>query len=124
MRTHSICWIVFMAAAVSWGDDKKAFSPGPASSYPARQTNDNVTVAVTAYDTEELAHSAFGKLDPNQYGVLPVLVIIQNDTDEAVKLDRLEAQYTGVDGHRVEATPADEVQTLGGTDRPDVPVAS
>jgi len=104
--------------------DSGKFSPGPASSYQAKQTNDHVTVAVVPYDTEELAHTAFGKLNPNQYGVLPVLVIIQNDTDQALKLDRLEAQYTGIDGHQLEATPAGEVQTLGGAERPNVPVAS
>ncbi len=104
--------------------DAASFRPGPASSYPAKQTNDHVTVAVAAYDTEELAHTAFGKLNPNQYGVLPVLVIIQNDTDQALKLDHLEVEYTGVDGRHVEATPADEVQTLGGAERPNVPIGS
>ena len=97
--------------------DKKndaKFSPGPASSYPTKQTNDKVTLAAVAYDTEELAHTAFGKLDPNQYGVLPVLVIIQNDTDQALKLDHVEVEYTGVDNRHVEATPASDVQTLGG----------
>jgi len=104
--------------------DAAKFSPGPASSYPAKQTNDHVTVAAVAYDTEELAHTAFGKLNPNQYGVLPVLVIIQNDTDQALKLEHLDAEYTLVDNRQVEATPSTEVQTLGGTDRPKVPVAS
>ncbi len=110
-----------MGAALLNADKKSdsKFSPGPASSYKARQTNDKVTVAVMAYDTEELAHTAFGKLDPNQYGVLPVLVIIQNDTDSALKLDNLEVDYTGVDGRHVEATPAADVQTLGaGAKRP------
>src|ERR1700739_3643261 len=77
--------------------DAAKFSPGPASSYPAKQTNDHVTVAVVPYDTEELAHTAFGKLNPNQYGVLPVLVIIQNDTDQALKLEHLDEEYTGID---------------------------
>jgi len=104
--------------------DAAKFSPAPAASYRTKQTNDHVTVAVVAYDTEELAHTAFGKLNPNQYGVLPVLVIIQNDTDQALKLDHLEVDYNGVDGRRVEATPADEVKTLGGAERPDVPVAT
>jgi hypothetical protein len=115
-----------MAAAVSWADNKAdaKFSPGPASSYPARQTNDHVTVAVAAYDTEELAHSAFGKLNPNQYGVLPVLAIIQNDTDQALRLDQLEVEYTGVDGRHVEATPAADIQVLGGTERPNMPTGS
>lgn len=102
--------------------DAAKFSPGPASSYASKQTNDHVTVAAVPYDTEELAHMAFGKLNPNQYGVLPVLVIIQNDTDQALKLDHLEAEYTSFDGHNLDATPADEVKTLGGVERPNVPV--
>ena len=124
MKAFPICLIMFMAAAtLAAGNTKDAgkFAPGPASSYPAKQTNGHVTVAAIAYDTEELAHSAFGKLNPNQYGVLPILVIIQNDTDQALKLDHLETEYTGADGRHVEATPADEVQTLGGTERPHVP---
>ena len=127
MRALSISLIVFMAAATLPGDSNKdaaRFSPGPASSYPAKQTNDRVTVAATAYDTEALAHSAFGKLNPNQYGVLPILVIIQNDTDQVLKLEHLDAEYTGADGRQIEATPADEVQTLGGAERPNVPTPS
>jgi len=124
MRALLICLTMFMAAATLLPDSNKdagKFSPGPASSYPAKQTNDHVTVAATAYDTEALAHSAFGKLNPNQYGVLPILVIIQNDTDKVLKLDHLDAEYTFVDGRQIEATPADEVQTLGGAERPNVP---
>ena len=133
MRALLICLNLFMAVLFVAGagrlaaDSKKdagKFLPGPASSYRTKQTNDHVTVAAVVYDTEELAHTAFGKLNPNQYGVLPVLVIIQNDTDQALKLDHLQAEYTGVDGREVEATPADEVQTLGGPDRPNVPVAT
>jgi len=127
MRALSICLLLFMGTATLAADNNKdsgKFSPGPASSYPAKQTNEHVTLAVVAYDTEELAHTAFGKLNPNQYGVLPVLVIIQNDTDQALKLEHLDAEYEGIDGRQVESTPADEVQTLGGAARPDVPVAS
>src|SRR5580692_5941065 len=127
MRALLSSLILFMAAvtvAAQSSKDAGKFSPGPASSYPAKQTNDHVTVAVVAYDTEELAHTAFGKLNPNQYGVLPVLVIIQNDTDQALKLEHLDAEYTMVDNRQLEATPATEIQTLGGTDRPNVPVAA
>jgi hypothetical protein len=119
--------VLFVGEGTLAADNNKdagKFSPGPASSYPAKQTNDHVTVAVVAYDTEELAHTAFGKLNPNQYGVLPVLVIIQNDTDQALKLDHLQAEYTGIDGHSLDATPANEVQTLGGTDRPNIQTAT
>jgi hypothetical protein len=94
--------------------DSAKFSPGPASSYANHQTNDKVTLAAEAFDSEELAHTAFGKLDPNKYGVLPVLVIIQNDTDQALKLEHVDVEYTRPDNRQVEATPADEIQTLGG----------
>src|ERR1700733_5508893 len=126
MRALLISLILFIATATLPADNNKdaaKFSPGPASSYPAKQTNDHVTVAVVAYDTEELAHTAFGKLNPNQYGVLPILVIIQNDTDQALKLEHLIVNYTGIDGRNIDATPADEVKTLGGAERPNVPVA-
>jgi hypothetical protein len=106
--------MVFITAAAAFADKKSdsKFLPGPASSYSNKQTNDKVTIAVTAYDTEELAHTAFGKLDPNQYGVLPVLVIIQNDTDQALKLDHVQVEYTGVDNRHVEATPPSEILPL------------
>src|SRR5580692_5193227 len=132
MKALLILLMVFMAVffvsegtlAADNSKDASKFSPGPAASYPAKQTNDHVTVAVAAYDTEELAHTAFGKLNPNQYGVLPILVIIQNDTDQALKLDHLQLEYTSADGERAEATPSEEVRTLGGVDRPDVPVGT
>jgi hypothetical protein len=123
MKTLSICLAVFIGSPLVLADKKSdgKFSPGPVSAYQSKQTNDNVTVAAAAYDTEELAHTAFGKLDPNQYGVLPVLVIIQNDTDQALKLDTLQVDYTSVDGRHEEATPSSEVQTLGGAKRPRMP---
>jgi hypothetical protein len=123
MKARWISLMVLITAAVAFADKKSdgKYSPGPASSYSTKQTNDKVTIAVTAYDTEELAHTAFGKLNPNEYGVLPVLVIIQNDTDQALKFDHLEVDYTGTDGRHVEATPASDIQVLGGAPRPKMP---
>ena len=119
MKALPIALVILMTAVVALGDkkDEGRFAPGPASSYSSKQTNDNVTVAAVAYDSEELAHTAFGKLNPNQYGILPVLVIIQNDTGQALRLDKIEAEYIGADGRRVEATPASDVQYLNGGPR-------
>jgi len=114
MKALWIFPILIIATAAALADKKSEFAAGPVSSYSARQTNDKVTVAVMAYDTEELAHTAFGKLNPNQYGILPVLVIIQNDTDQALKLENLQVEYTGFDNRGVEATPVQDVQTLNG----------
>jgi hypothetical protein len=109
-----------MAAAVAYGDKKgdARFAPGPASSFPSKQTNDNVTVAAVAYDSDDLAHTAFGKLNPYQYGVLPVLVIIQNDTGQAMRLDNLTVEFIDGANRHVEATPASEVAYINGPERP------
>ena len=92
---------------------------GPAASYPSKQTSDNVTIAAVSYDTDDLAHTAFGKVNPYQYGVLPVLVIIQNDTQQAIRMDNVKVEYVGVDGSRIESTPALDVKFIGpGPKRP------
>jgi hypothetical protein len=120
MKLLWIAAICVTAAAWAYGDDKKddgRFAPGPASSYSSKQTNDNITIAAVPYDTEELAHKAFGKVNPYQHGVLPVLVIIQNDTSEALRLDHLQLEYEGLHGDRVENTPAGDVQYIGSSPR-------
>ena len=100
------------------------FSPGPAASYATKQTNENVTIALKPYDSEELAHSAFGKLNPYQYGILPILVIVQNDTNETLRLQGMRVKYTDYDGSEIEATPAQDVPfAVDHPKRPSNPVA-
>src|SRR5258708_33406723 len=120
MKAFSICAIALMAAAVTFADKKgdSKFSAGPASSYSTRQTNDKVTVAAVAYDSEELGHTGFGQLNPDQQGILPVLVLIQHDTDQALQLGHLTVEYTGLDNHHVHAMPVYDVQTLGSVSSP------
>jgi hypothetical protein len=119
MKPLSILSIMVFAAGIAHADkkDEGRFAPGPASSYPSKQTNDGVTVAAVAYDTEDLAHTAFGKLNPNQYGVLPVLVIIQNDTDQALSLNQIQEEYETATDRRLEATAAPDVKYLYGGPR-------
>ena len=110
-----------MAAPQAFADKKSEskFSVGPAASYPSKQTSDNVTIAAVPYDTDDLAHTAFGKVNPYQSGVLPVLVIIQNDTQQAIRMDNVKVEYVGVDGSRIESTPALDVKFVGpGPKRP------
>ena len=70
------------------------------------------------YVTLEKVKLAFGKLNPNQFGVLPVLVVIQNDSDKAIRLDRLKVEYVGPNHDRVDATPARDVRYLRPPQRP------
>jgi hypothetical protein len=101
--------------------DKDArFTPAPAASYAAHQTNGKVTVGAEPFDTEEKAKTAFGKNNPNRSGLLPILVVIQNDSGKTIRAERLRLEYIASDRTRVAATPADEVRFLKGPRRPNV----
>jgi len=111
-----------MSIAAAFAADKQPpFRPAPAASYPGHQTNEQITVGADAYASGEKLKAAFGKLDPNQYGVLPVLVVIQNDSAKTLALKGLKVDYVAGGGGRVEATPAHDIRYLNGVRRPTAP---
>ncbi len=113
--------VLFLSIAAAYAADKEAaFRPAAAASYPHHQTNSQVTVGVDPYVDAEKAKTAFGKVNPYELGVLPVLVVIENDTDKTIRLDNLQAVYTGPQGDKVEATPASEVKFINGPRRPNL----
>jgi hypothetical protein len=109
-------FLCLTAAALAADKDVK-FTARPAASYAAHQSNAQVTVGVEPFVTDEQARTAFGKNNPYKYGVLPVLVVIQNDSGNAIRADRLKIEYIG-HRDRVEATPAAEVRFLNAPRRP------
>ncbi|HTP86952.1 MAG TPA: hypothetical protein VMJ34_08390 [Bryobacteraceae bacterium] len=113
--------IVFIAAgsALLAADNKdEKFSPGPASSYPTKQSIEHVTIAAVPYTTDEQARPAFGKTNPYERGILPVLVVFQNDTDKALTLENMEVRYEMPDGRSIRPTPAEDLATLHGVKHP------
>jgi hypothetical protein len=112
------CLALSMSIAAAFAADKPApFRPAPAGSMAHRQINEQVTIGVDAYTATDQTKAAFGKVDPNDYGVLPVLVVIQNDTGKAIQLNRMRVQYA-VSGKRLDAIPASEVKYVRGPSKP------
>jgi hypothetical protein len=110
---------LYLSIAAAFAADKDtAFRPGPAASYPHRQTNGKVTIAADPYMSGEKLKAAFGKLDPYNYGVLPVLVVIQNDGDQTLRLKDMKAEYVSPRGGRIPATPASDVRYARPPSRP------
>jgi hypothetical protein len=105
-------------ALASAADKEPHFAPGAATSYRTRQTNDKVTVAAIPYTTEEQVRSAFGKLDPNKYGILPLLIVIQNDGSQTLRFDSMRVEYVTSDRRHVDATAAKDVPYLSGAREP------
>ena len=108
-----------MSIAAAFAADKQpAFQAPAASALPHRQTADKVTIAADPYVEGEKVKTAFGKLVPYHYGVLPVLVVIQNDSTQSIRLDKMKAEYVGPHGDRVTATPASDVRYAKAPNRP------
>jgi hypothetical protein len=113
----SLALLLSISAAFA-ADKETPFKAAPAASYGSHQSNAQITIGVEPYVTPDKVTLAFGKLNPNQYGVLPVLVVIQNDSDKAIRLDRLKVEYIGPNREHVEATPARDVRYLKPPQRP------
>ncbi len=110
---------LYLSIAAAFAADKDtAFRPGPAASYPHHQTNAQVTIAADPYISGEKLKAAFGKLDPYVYGVLPVLVVIQNDSGKTLRLKEMKAEYVSPKGDRIPATPASDVRYARPVRRP------
>jgi hypothetical protein len=107
-------------APLKGGKDDLRFTPGAAASYESHQTSDKVTIGVVAYVSDEESKPVFGKHNPYNYGILPVLVVIQNDSGKAIRTEGLQAFLVSPNGDRIEATPAKDVRYLNGARDPNV----
>jgi hypothetical protein len=107
---------------MAWAVDKEGakFSPPAIDSIPTKQTVDGVTVAAQAYNTEALSKAAFGKVNPYEHGVLPVLIIVRNDSKKTIKLAGMQPEYITTSRGRVAPTPASEVKYSKSPQRPNM----
>jgi hypothetical protein len=122
LRFNGLRWTLLLAVSIAAApgadNEKTKFEAKAAAAYPHRQTSEKVTIAAEGMETDEQTAEAFGKVNPYRYGVLPVLIVIQNDGPEAIRLDRAQFTYTLPDRKRVEATAAQDVRFIHGTQAP------
>jgi hypothetical protein len=101
-----------LTVALLGAADKTTFQSKPAGEYPHRMTSEKITIAAQPFLTDEETKEPFGKLNPWRYGVLPVLVVIQNDGKDTLRVDRMKVSYLLPDNSRIDATPAKDVKYL------------
>jgi hypothetical protein len=95
----------------------KAFQPGHATDY-AHQVSDQVTLGAKSFDTEDLTAEAFGKkADFLKYGIVPVLVVIENQREKSLDLQDMQVSLVAADGRHVDAMNPDDIQYMGGKKR-------
>jgi hypothetical protein len=128
LRFNGLRWLLLLAVSIAAGPgatrifcadkDKPKFEAKAASAYPHHQTSEKITIAAEPMETDEQTREAFGKVNPYRYGVLPVLIVIQNDGPDAIKVDRMKLTYELPDHSRIEATQAQDVRFIHGTTAP------
>jgi hypothetical protein len=99
--------IAFGAALI--GASTPAFHPGKAADYP-NQSSEQVIIGAKPFDSRELVVQAFGKkLDPLRYGILPVLVVVENHRQQTLDLQNLEVTLVAADGRHIGASTPEEL---------------
>lgn len=117
MKRVALIVLLSIPAALAVDKDKGRFVPEPASSYAGHQTQEGITIAAVPYITEEQAKSAFAKVNPYEHGILPVLLIVENGSGKALRLD-LKVQFVDPDNHHLDPFPADDVIYYQGIKKP------
>lgn len=111
---------LLVAAGLAAQKNAAPFRPGAASSYPSHQTIGPAKIAAIKYESDSETKPVFGgKVNPNEYGVLPVLLVIQNTGGDTLLLDRIQVLYQTSGGRNsVEPTDPKELPYLTGVRRP------
>lgn len=78
-----------------------------------------MTIGAEAFDKPELVEQAFGKkVDLLKYGVLPVLVVVDNKSKETIDLKNIEVHLVATDGRQGPALSPADLYHLGNSSRP------
>jgi hypothetical protein len=114
---------LFLSIA-AFAADKEAekFEVKPVTEYKARQTNAKVTIAAQVFVSDDEARAPFGKNNPYKYGILPVLVVVQNDSTQSISLERMKVEYVTAEHERIYSTPARDVRFVNGGQKPNVTI--
>src|SRR5580698_4024664 len=126
MRRVAVMVLLSIAAAAAFqavAADNKRFAPMPASSYPGHQTQNGITIAAVPYTREDEVKAAFGKANPYKYGILPILVVIQNDTGKALRLN-LKAELIDLQNDKLDPMKPLDVRLWDGVSNRDYRVPS
>lgn len=83
--------------------------PFDAKNFPLRDSHQGVTIAVDPYLTVARAKSIFDGHVPNEVGVLPVEVILTNDTDSPLRIEIERCQIILSRGKKLDPLPIQKI---------------
>lgn len=107
-------------------DQKSAPPARPAAEYPAADThpNEHVTIAADPCDDPKLC--SFFRLPYIQHGLLPIRVVVTNDSDHALSLDEARMQFISANNDKIPAATEEDINrrifTIRGTQGTKIPI--
>jgi hypothetical protein len=119
---RSLVLLICAAALLAADKDKtEGFKPAAASTFANVQKQNGAMLAAAAYTSDGEARQAFGKVNPYEHGVLPVLLVMENKGKETLRLQGIQVQYIDRNRRKVENIPAQDVRFLRAPQRPRMP---
>ena len=115
-RFPSVLSYAFLVAALvavpslARGADHAPPPLAPATTFPAVEVHDREKVAIAAdpYDSKEKEKVL--RVDYEDYGILPVRVIITNNGDKPISLEEARIHFIAADGTKIEAAEPEDVE--------------
>lgn len=111
-------WAMLCASAAD--KDAPVFRPKPAAEYPNSTRQEGLRMGAEIFGSADQTKGAFGKLNPNEHGVLPVLVVMQNDSKNVIRLEGLKIEVIDSNKDRWQNIPPQELPYLKPPERPTV----
>jgi hypothetical protein len=109
-RAGALAALVCLAPSVVRASDHKSAPPAKAANtYPAFDTHpdEHVTIAADPCDDPKLC--PFFRLPYLEHGLLPIRVVITNDSDRALSLDDARMQFITADEQKIPAATEDDI---------------
>ncbi|MGH9340239.1 MAG: hypothetical protein ACRD1R_11805 [Acidobacteriota bacterium] len=109
MRTGLFLSLLLAVAGPLLAYDIKKIDVKPAAEYPARQDFQNIVIGVYPCETEQKASELFDTDKLHEEGYMPVLVVVENNNEFAIRLHEREIFFIRQDGINVPSVPFHEV---------------
>ncbi len=114
----ALCVVLLLTAYIHAEKKPEPFRPAAIETYASKQTNQGLTVAAVAYDDADEAKAAFGKVNPYEHGILPVLLMFKNESKKTLNLELARFQYLVPGSRKLDETPVEDIARLKGPARP------
>jgi hypothetical protein len=124
------CLALFcLATAPAHAADKKAPPAKPAAEYAANDTHPDEHVTIAADPCDDPKQCPFFRMPYIQHGLLPVRVVITNDSDHALSLEDARMQFISANSDKIPAATEDDInrrlftiKSAEGTKIPIIPI--